>query len=188
MKIQLASCVSFLVLAMLVSTTGMAQEEPQSIRLTIALSKKSYLVGEPVIVTYKLTNLSNSQACFPAPAIDCYSLWGELAADATPPKGVTGPKHNGGCAADRFGAANWMSDIDDHWLKLGRLQSYEITKESQSIGLTAPGQWTVEAGYVPMNTDGLPELRKALTDRGCRSVPALHSTKLIVTVKENNVK
>jgi hypothetical protein len=46
-------------------------------------------------------------------------------------------------------------DIDQHWIKLGPLQSYEITKESHSIGLMASGRWTVEAGYVPMQANAI---------------------------------
>jgi len=65
-------------------------------------------------------------------------------------------------------------DIDQHWIKLGPLQSYEITKESHSIGLMAPRPWTVEAGYVPMRADTQSLYQVALRERGCSDVPELH--------------
>jgi hypothetical protein len=74
-------------------------------------------------------------------------------------------------------------DIDQHWIKLGPLQSYEIRKESHSIGLTAPGLWTVEAAYVPMQANAQSRYQNALRERGCSSVPELHSSKVTISVK-----
>ncbi len=76
----------FLALAILIPTLAVAQHEPQVARLTIAPTKKEYLLGEAVFVTYRLTNISGSLLCFPPPAVDCYSISGELAASAAPPK------------------------------------------------------------------------------------------------------
>jgi hypothetical protein len=132
-----------------VSAIAAAQEKPQSARLEISLAQKQYEVGAPVVVTYRITNDSSSLLCFPPPAFDCYSICGELAATATPPKGVVLPKANGGCAADRWIKTDAGHDIDEHWIKLPPQQSHEFKSESRLIVLIAPGDWTVEAGYTP---------------------------------------
>lgn len=113
---------------------------------------------------------------------------GELAATATPPKGVVGPKISGGCAADRWIDGDAGYDIDQHWIKLGPLQFYEITQESHYIGLMAPGRWTVRGGYVPMREDTLSNYRDALQERGCSTVPELHSEIVAITAKGKVVK
>jgi hypothetical protein len=74
-------------------------------------------------------------------------------------------------------------DIDRHWIKLGLLQSYEITKESHFIGLMAPGRWTVEAGYVPMRANAQSPYQDSLKERGCSNIPELHSSKVTISVK-----
>jgi len=180
--------IQVLALAIFVSVFGMAQEEPNSARLRITLPKQKYSSGEAVIVTYRLTNLSSSLLCFFPPAVDCYSFEGELAATATPPKGVIGPKTSGGCAADRWMDRDAGYDIDQRWIKLGPLQSYEITHESRFIGLTAPGRWTIQAGYVPMREDAQSRYQDALKERGCSSVPELHSPNVTISVKGKPAK
>ena len=169
-------------LTIFVSGPGVCQEETQSAQLRITLSKRKYSLDEPVVVTYRLTNLSSSMVCFPPPAIDCYSISGELAATATPPKGVSGPKFGGGCAADRWGNGDVGFDIDQHWIKLGPLQSYEVTQRARFIGLIAPGRWMVEAGYVPMRGDTLSEYQGALKERGCSILPELHLPRISLSV------
>jgi hypothetical protein len=170
-------------LAFLVFTIAVAQEKPQSVRLTIALSQKPYQVGEPVVVTYRITNASSSLLCLPPPSFDCYSISGELAASATPPKGVVMPKINGGCAADRWMDRDAGHDIDEHWIKLPPQQSHEFTSESHLIGLIAPGRWVVEAGYTPAREDTLSLNKDAMKERGCSVVPGLQSEKVVIEAK-----
>ena len=137
-----------------------------------------------MVVTYRLTNLSSLSPVFPPglrSTVTAYTA--SLEATATPPKGVAGPKNNGGCIADPAMDRDAGYDIDQHWIKLGPLQSYEITKESHSIGLMAPGRWTVEAGYVPMQANAQSPYQGALKERGCSSVPELHSSKVTISVK-----
>jgi hypothetical protein len=165
-------------LAFLVSTIAVAQEKPQSARLAIAFSQKQYRVGEPVVVTYRITNASSTVLCLPPPAFDCYSISGELAAIATPPKGVVMPKANGGCAADRWIDKDAGHDIDEHWIKLAPQQSHEFKSESRLINLIAPGQWTVEAGYTPAREDTQSLYQDAMKERGCTIVPELHSERV----------
>ncbi|HUD67427.1 MAG TPA: hypothetical protein VMQ17_22775 [Candidatus Sulfotelmatobacter sp.] len=71
--------------AMFVSMPELSTQQTESARLDVALSKQNYSVDETVVVIYRITNLSNSLICFPPPAVDCYSISGELAATATPP-------------------------------------------------------------------------------------------------------
>jgi len=141
-----------------------------------------------VTVTYRLTNLSSSLLCFPPPSVDCYSVDGELAATATPPKGVVGPRTGRGCAADRWMDRDVGYDIEQNWIKLGPLQSYAITQESHAIGLTAPGRWKIQAGYVPVREDAQSRYQDALKERGCSSVPELHSPNVTISVKEKSAK
>ncbi len=183
MRSVVASCVGIAALAVLFSALGVSQQEPEAARLTIALPKKEYLTGKAVVVTYRLTNLTSSLLCFPPPAVDCYSISGELAAKATPPKGVAGRKISGGCAADRLMDGDAGNDIDQHWIKLGPLQFYEITEESRYISLIATGLWIIEGGYVPMREDTLSLYRDAMKERGCSGVPELHSAKVEINVK-----
>ncbi len=178
-----AFVVEVLAFATLIPTLGTAQNDNQLARLRIAPSKENYVSGEAVVVTYRLTNLSSSLLCFPLPSIDCHSIDGELRATATPPKGVAGPKNSGGCIADPAIDRDAGHDIDQHWIKLGPLQSYEITKESHSIGLMAPGRWTVEAAYVPMQANAQSPYQDALKEQGCSSVPELHSSRVTISVK-----
>ena len=179
------SLISFFVrgtaLAFFVSALAVAQEKPQPAQLTIALSQKQYEVGSPVVVTYRITNDSSSLLCLPPPAFDCYSIYGELAATATPPKGVVLPKANGGCAADRWIKTDAGHDIDEHWIKLSPQQSQEFKSESRLIVLIAPGRWTVEAGYSPAREDTLSLYQDAMKERGCSVVPELHSEKVVIT-------
>jgi len=188
MRSLIRSCVQVLAFEVLISALGVSQQEPQLARLTIALAKKEYFLGETVFVTYRLTNISSSLLCLPPPSVDCYSISGELAATATPPKGVVGPKSSGGCAADRWMEGDAGNDIDQHWIKLGPLQFYEITAESHYIGLIAPGRWTVGGGYVPIREDTLSLYRDALKERGCSTVPELHSETVAITAKGKLVK
>jgi len=180
MKSLISFFVRVAVLAFLVSTIALAQEKPQSVRLAIAFSQKQYQVGEPVVVTYRITNDSSSLLCLPPPAFDCYSISGELAATATPPKGVVMPKIGGGCAADRRIDRDAGHDIDEHWIKLSPQQSHEFKSESRLITLIAPGQWTVEAGYSPAREDTLSLYQDAMKERGCSVVPELHSGKVVI--------
>jgi hypothetical protein len=183
MRSLLTFVVEILAFSILIPTLGTAQNDTPLARLRIAPSKQNYVSGEAVVVTYRLTNLSSSLLCFPPPSIDCHSMDGELRVTATPPKGVAGPKNSGGCIADPAIDRDAGYDIDRHWIKLGPLQSYEITKESHSIGLMAPGRWTVEAGYVPMQANAQSLYHDALKERGCSSVPELHSSKVTISVK-----
>lgn len=169
--------------AILVSTPELSTQQTESARLDVALSKQSYSVDEAVVVTYRITNLSNSLICFPPPAVDCYSISGELAATATPPKGVSRPTVGGGCAACRFVDRDAGFDIDHHWIKLAPLQSYEIKRESHSIILMGAGGWLVDGGYVPMREDTQSLYQSALKERGCTLLPELHSPKVRVLVK-----
>jgi hypothetical protein len=176
--------VQVLASAIIISAFGAAQEGTRSAQLRIALSKRDYFPGEAVVVTYRITNSSSSLLlCFPPPAIDCNSISGQLAATATPPKGVAVPKISGGCAADRWIDRDAGYDIDQHWIKIAPLQSYEITKESHSIGLIAPGRWAIEAGYVPMREDTQSLYENAMKERGCSNVPELHSAKAAISVR-----
>jgi len=79
-------------------------------------------------------------------------------------------------------------DIDQHWIKLGLLQSYEITQESQSIRLVVQGRWLVEAGYVPVRADARSLYGKALEERGCSLPPELHSAKAEILVRPKTQK
>lgn len=164
-------------------TISFAQGQAQPARLAIALSQKQYQVGDPVVVTYRITNASSSLLCLPPPAFDCYSISGELAATAMPPKGVVVPKNNGGCAADRRIDRDAGHDIDEHWIKLSPRESHEFKSESRLIFLIAPGLWTVEAGYTPAREDTLSLYKDALKERGCTVVPELHSEKVVITAK-----
>jgi len=183
MRSLLTFGVEVLAFSILIPTFGTAQNDIQLARLRIAPSKQNYVSGEAVVVTYRLTNLSSSLLCFPPPSIDCHNIDGELRATATPPKGVAGPKNSGGCIADPAMDRDAGYDIDQHWIKLGLLHSYEITKESHSIGLMAPGRWTVDAAYVPMQANAQSPYQVALKERGCSSVPELHSSKVTISVK-----
>ena len=169
-------------LAFLVSLSGMGQEGIQSARLDIALSKQNYGVGETVIITYKITNLSNSLMCFPPPTVGCGSLDGELGAQATPPNGVSTPWVGSACMADMVRNQDVGSDIDQRWIKLGPSQSFEITHNDYSIGLTHSGRWSLEAGYVPLSKDTQSFYEQALKERGCSLLPELHSRKASVFV------
>jgi hypothetical protein len=182
------SCLKVLVLATLASVIGATEQEPESARLTITIHKTEYFVGESVSVTYRVTNLSSSLLCFPPPAVDCYSIDGELAATATPPKGVFEPKTSGGCASDRWTDGDAGADLDQHWIKLGPLQYYEIEQESRYITFTSQGRWLVDGGYVPMREDTLSLYKDAMKERGCSSVPELHSEKLEIRVKRRPAK
>jgi hypothetical protein len=125
--------------------------------------------------------VSSSLICFPPPALNCYSIDGELGTDTTPPKRVSTPKLGTGCAADRgVFDRDWDSDIDQHWIQLGPLQSYEIT---HPIDLTDSGLWLVEAGYVPMRRDAQSPYEQALKERGCSLLPELHSKKARLFVR-----
>jgi hypothetical protein len=179
----LRTFVEVLAFSILIPTFGTSQNDTQLARLTVSLSKRNYVSGEAVDVTYRLTNLSRSLLCFPPPSIDCHSVDGELRVTATPPKGIAGPKSSGGCVADPAIDRDAGYDIDQHWIKLGPLQSYEITNESHSIGLIVPGRWTVEAGYVPMQANARSPYQDALKERGCSSIPELHSSKVTISVK-----
>ncbi|HSY99221.1 MAG TPA: hypothetical protein VK788_06980 [Terriglobales bacterium] len=183
MRSLLTFVVEVLAFAIFIPTFGTAQNDTQLARLRIAPSKHNYVSGEAVLVTYRITNLSSSLLCFPPPSIDCHSVAGVLRATATAPKGVAGPKNSWGCIADPAMDRDAGYDIDQHWIKLGPLQSYEIRKESHSIGLTAPGLWTVEAAYVPMQANAQSRYQNALRERGCSSVPELHSSKVTISVK-----
>lgn len=184
MRYLAASVVQVLALAIAACIFGYAQAETPSAQLRIKLAKAEYFPGETVLVTYGITNLSKSLLlCFPPPAVDCYSISGELAAIATPPKGVTKPKVNHGCAADRWVKEDAGDDIDQHWIKLAPLQSYEMTWESHYVGLIAPGRWTIEAGYVPMREDTRSLYEDAMKERGCSNIPELHSQKVAIIVK-----
>ena len=168
--------------AMIASAAAAPQEQVPSAQLSISLSQEHYEVGEAVVITYRITNTSKIPLCLPPPAFDCYSISGELAATATPPKGVAMPNTNGGCAADRRIDRDAGYDVDHHWIKLPPLQSYETTRESHVVGLIAPGKWTVGAGYVSMRSDTLSIYHDALKERGCEVVPELQSEKASIVV------
>ena len=169
--------------ALFISAIAAAQEQTPAARLTISLPQKRYQVGDPVVLTYRITNASDSLLCLPPPSFNCYSISGGLGATATPPKGVKLPNTNGGCATDRRIDQNAGYDIDQHWIKLAPAQSYETTPQSRLIQLIAPGKWTVDAGYYPAREDTLSLYQDALTARGCSIVPELHSEKVVVTAK-----
>lgn len=184
MRYLAASGIQVVAFAIAACIFGYAQAETPSAQLRIKLAKAEYFPGEAALVTYRITNLSKSLLlCFPPPAVDCFSISGELGTNATPPAGVTKPKINHGCASDRWVKEDAGDDIDQHWIKLAPLQFYEMTWESHYIGLSSPGVWTIEAGYVPMREDTRSLYADAMKERGCSNVPELHSQKVAIIVK-----
>ncbi len=170
--------------AMSISSTLLGQKQTEAARLDMALDKQTYHPGETVIVTYRITNLSNALLCFLPPSVDCYSIDGELGSHATLLQGHLRPHGlNGGCAADHFVFGDLGADIDKNWIKLGAHQSYQITQKSKSIDLSDAGQWLIEAGYVPMREDAVSLYQSALKDRGCTLLPELHSKKTEISVQ-----
>lgn len=170
--------------AILLPALLQAQTAPQPARLRITLEKRHYRPGESVVATYQIKNLTKGLLCFPPPSLDCSDLAdGGLAAEATPPKGVAEPPRNAGCAADRLTENDPGEDIDLHWIKLRRHRSYWVTHRSDLIRLTAPGEWSIEAGYVPMSQTTWLRYQSALQARRCSPLPELHSPKVIVKVK-----
>jgi hypothetical protein len=163
---------------------GADREKPLA-RLDIALSKQEYPLGEPLVVTFRITNLSDSLLCFPPPAVECYSTSGELAAGATPPRKALDSGVGGGCAADRWVREDLSLDVDKHWIKLEKLQSYEASEPSRVIQLTVPGRWKVDGGYVPMREDAASQYAEVLKVKGCTLLPELHSEKVTVPVHQS---
>jgi hypothetical protein len=172
--------------AMFLISMAAAQAGSPPARLTILVPKKEYSLGERVIVTYRITNLSESLLCFPPPAIDCNSISGQLAVSAAPPPGVNIPRVGGGCAACRRLDRDAAYDIDQHWIKLGPQQSYEVTQSANHIGLIARGKWTLEAGYVPVREDTESLYDSAMKTRACGKLPELHSAKVTIMANEGS--
>lgn len=186
MRSIIASCVRVLVATAFLAVLSLSQPQSERARLEITLPKKKYLLHERISVRYRIKNLSSSLLCFPPPAVDCYSIDGELGVEAIPPKGTPRPKIGYGCAADRLMDRDAVYDIDRHWIKLRPGQSYEIAAESHSVALSAPGRWTIEGGYVPMREDTLSMYKNAMKERGCIGVPQLHSGQLEINVRNKS--
>lgn len=76
--------------------------KPQQLKLEIAPSKRTYSLGEAVLVRYKLTSLMDGTVCFPPPAIEVSgSFQGNLTLVARPRKPIAEEER------DRFIESVW---------------------------------------------------------------------------------
>jgi len=125
--------------------------KPPQLKLEVIPLKKTYAVGETVVVKYLLTSLVDGTLCFPQPAVEVSgSFQGYLTLETRP--------RNGGEDLGFFIDDVWprhptdgelRSAIAHRWIKLGMSEPYQLRRSSRAVALTSPGEWEVQATYHP---------------------------------------
>jgi len=128
-------------------------KQPQ-LKLQVVSLRKSYKIGERLVVRYRLTSLADGTLCFPVPAIEVSgSFQGYVALDAHPRTPVETER-------DHFIEGFWprhpdeaelRDEIGDHWIRLGMSEPYLVAKPDKTYVLNAPGEWVLLATYHPPN-------------------------------------
>jgi hypothetical protein len=130
-------------------TPGAENLKPPQLKLELIPLKKTYDVGETVVVRYRLTSLADGSLCFPPPAIESLqSVVGSLQTEATSPAG-----HE-----DLFIENYWerrpheehlRANVLERWVRLGMSEPYRPPKSRIAVKLDEPGQWVLRAKYHP---------------------------------------
>ena len=125
--------------------------KPPQVKLEIIPLKRTYFVGETVLVKYRLTSLADGTLCFPPPAAEAAQAFtGYFTSDATPPNPDT--------ERDRFIEGFWeKSPTDDRlrllvaneWIKLGMSEPYQPKRVGRVPAMTTSGRWVLQTKYVP---------------------------------------
>jgi hypothetical protein len=132
------------------------QKLPQ-LKLEVVPAEQTYGVGEPVVVKYRFTNLSDKTVCFPPPAIKSEDetegyirAWAtnidgerEIFLEGFYPRGVTDQQ--------------LLNEANENWIKLAPGLSY-ITEAARPVGSLAAGNWKVQSRYIPPDLHGRAKL------------------------------
>src|SRR5579864_8735219 len=124
--------------------------KPLQLKLEIIPLKKTYFVGETVLVKYRITSLVDGTLCFAPPAMQqTGGAGGYLKTDATPPKGVDG---------DLFIDHVWSRyptdeelrrDVANRWIRLGMSEPYTPKAKARIAVLSTAGEWVLKSTYHP---------------------------------------
>jgi hypothetical protein len=191
---KLASAFGFLLAFFTALPSAAAQQAPTSdsakrpqLKLEVIPLKKTYTVGETVVVRYRLMSLEDGTLCFPPPAIEESGTFeGYVSLKAR-------PLNNAG-DQDFFIHDVWpmhpteeevRSDVADRWIKLGMSEPYRLRKPDK-MALSSPGEWELQATYHP---PGLTARDKDIVrSMGCTppDVPVLSEPLTIAVVNPSN--
>jgi hypothetical protein len=138
-------------------TPPVLPKNPPTLKLEIVPANKTYLVGEPVVVKYKFTNLSDKTLCFPRPDIKSEDETdGYIRAWATGIGGETEMFLEGfypiGTTDQRL-----LNEANEKWIMLAPGLSY-ITEAARPVGSLAAGDWRVQSRYIPPDLRGRAKL------------------------------
>src|SRR5271169_4768147 len=126
------------------------QAKPPQLKLEMIPGKKTYRVGEAVVVKYKLTNLSDTTVCFPRPDTKTEEeLKGYVRTSAI----------NSQSETDYFIESSWtrrdvrtdqelLEDANENWVKLAPSLSY-VSEEARPLASLTTGDWKLQSRYVP---------------------------------------
>ena len=151
---------------------AMKEPKPPQVKLEIVPLKKTYLVGETVLVKYKLTSLVDGTLCFPTPAGQSQQfVTGYVETDAT--RAVDGGY------GDQFIEHFWerhpseerlRSEVVDRWVKLGMSEPFKLKRASAVTVLTQQGDWVLQSTYHPPQLS--PHEKAVIESLGCTTPDA----------------
>lgn len=131
--------------------TPPAEAPKPQLKLEVIPLKKTYTVGETIVLKYRLTSLVDGKLCFPPPAIEVSgSFEGYLTLDARRLSGIgdrdffiddVWPRHPG--------EQEIRTAIVDRWIKLAMSEPYSPKKLDKTIALKGRGEWELQATYHP---------------------------------------
>ena len=147
--------------------TRMEGPNSPSLKLELIPVTKTYKIGEPLVVKYRLTSLVDGTLCFPVPAIGASgSFEGHIILNAQP----IDPHEERDLFIEHF----WPVRPDEYqlrlnisldWIKLGMSEPYQVPKPDSRTLLKVDGKWLLQAEYAP------PELtareREVVKSMGC---------------------
>jgi hypothetical protein len=135
---------------------------PPDLSLTIIPAKTIDTLHERLHARYELTNQSDETLCFPPPDGCDFATRGSVPnADGT--GGVGGGI---GCGAERSIPQDFLTDVEQRWVKLPPNQTY-LTQDFSGIEFTDLGKWDVESDFRPLELSG--EEKGILKSVGCRA-------------------
>jgi hypothetical protein len=159
-----------------------APKSPQ-LKLEVIPLKKTYALGETVLLKYRLTSLVDGTMCFPEPAIEVSgSFEGSLRSDAHHLSGIGDP--------DFFIEDIWpmhpgeeeiRSTVADRWIKLGMSEPHSPQKVDKTIVLNGTGEWELQATYYPPGLNA--HDKEVVKSMGCTAPDMqVHSEPVRITV------
>jgi hypothetical protein len=160
-------------------------KNPPELKLEIIPVKKAYLLGEPVVVKYKFTNLSDRTLCLPRPDIKSEDETdGYIRAWAT---NIDGESENflEGFYPRGYTDQQLLNDANEKWIKLAPGLTY-VSEEARPVGILAPGDWKLQSRYVPPDLRGRAKL--IIDALGCTPPEVAATSKPVGVMVERGVQ